>query len=174
MGEGRSCLRRGGGGLEYACPSQCPTRFVLIRRLPIPPLLAPSSCIQVKSPEMRSVAGVSAAYLAARDVDRRRRVGAGTASDVWSLGCLLFELLTEQVLFPSNEEASAESHARVTGTGPVLTQDQHQALHDVWGGGPGPGEATTLLLHAMLQRDPGRRPDLRSLLHTIDTCIAAC
>lgn len=138
---------------------------------------------QVKSPEMRSVAGVSAAFLAARDVDRRRRVGAGTASDVWSLGCLLFELLTEQVLFPSNEEASAESHARVTGSGPILTPHQQLALQDAWGAAhsttadapqpASPADAISLLLHTMLQRDPSRRPDLRSLLHTIDACIAA-
>ena len=132
---------------------------------------------QVKSPEMRSVAGVSAAFLAARDVDRRRRVGAGTASDVWSLGCLLFELLTEQVLFPSNEEASAESHARVVGPGPVLSPDHTAALAPcapcaapgAQGGAP---VALTALLHAALHRDPTRRSDLRSLLHMVDTCIA--
>lgn len=31
--------------------------------------------------------------------DRRKKVGAGRASDIWSLGCLFFELLTNDFLF---------------------------------------------------------------------------
>jgi serine/threonine protein kinase len=46
-----------------------------------------------KSPEML-MAGAAAAAREQRGFDRRRRAGAGAASDVWSLGCLLFELVT--------------------------------------------------------------------------------
>lgn len=47
-----------------------------------------------KSPEMLMVGGGAGANREQSAFDRRRRQGAGAASDVWSLGCLLFELVT--------------------------------------------------------------------------------
>ena len=41
----------------------------------------------IKSPEMLIVSDQDA-----RDADRRRKAGTNCASDVWSLGCLLYEL----------------------------------------------------------------------------------
>lgn len=35
--------------------------------------------------------------------DRRKRVGTNSLSDVWSLGCLFFELLTGDILFQTEE-----------------------------------------------------------------------
>ena len=37
--------------------------------------------------------------------DRRKRVGTSRLSDVWSLGCLFYELLTGEVLFDADEYA---------------------------------------------------------------------
>jgi serine/threonine protein kinase len=45
-----------------------------------------------KSPEMLLAA--NAYKKDAKTYDRRRREGAGAASDVWGLGCLLYELIT--------------------------------------------------------------------------------
>lgn len=35
--------------------------------------------------------------------DRRKKVGTTRSSDVWSLGCLLFEILTGELLFYKKE-----------------------------------------------------------------------
>ena len=37
--------------------------------------------------------------------DRRKRVGTSRLSDVWSLGCLFYELLTGEMLFDADEYA---------------------------------------------------------------------
>ena len=55
----------------------------------------------IKSPEMLNL------DIANNDegahFDRRRKVGTTRASDVWSMGCLLYELLTDKFLFNDND-----------------------------------------------------------------------
>ena len=51
----------------------------------------------IKSPEMLTIA--INCKREADNFDRRRKVGTTRASDIWSLGCLLYEILTGDFLF---------------------------------------------------------------------------
>lgn len=54
--------------------------------------------------------------------DRRKKVGTTRSSDIWSLGCLLYEILTNDFLFYNNNQAVF--YCRVTSnTEPILTQE---------------------------------------------------
>ena len=69
-----------------------------------------------KSPEMLLVGGASQVHH--RAFDRRKQRGAGAPSDVWSLGCLLYELVTGVPLFIDNDWMQLV--ARVTSPGSQL------------------------------------------------------
>ena len=64
----------------------------------------------IKSPEMLQLA--IATRKDTDKYDRRKKVGTNGLSDVWALGCLLFELLTGEVLFETEEYF--EFHVRLT------------------------------------------------------------
>ena len=69
----------------------------------------------IKSPEMLTI---SAATDAARpQYDRRKRTGTNSQSDVWSLGCLLYELIVGEYLF--RDEEWSRFYVRLTGRGQV-------------------------------------------------------
>jgi hypothetical protein len=69
----------------------------------------------IKSPEM-----LMSAY-AKKDADRRLRKGANHKSDIWSLGCLFFELLTGEFLFYDDDWV--KFFLRVTQVRPQLCVD---------------------------------------------------
>jgi hypothetical protein len=58
--------------------------------------------------------------------DRRARKGANSASDIWSLGCLFFELLTGEFLFYDDDWV--KFFLRVTQGTEVLTADKQVVL----------------------------------------------
>lgn len=61
--------------------------------------------------------------------DRRKKVGTTRSSDIWSLGCLLYEILTGEFLFYSNNQAMF--YLRVTSnTEPVLTPENLAKIHN--------------------------------------------
>lgn len=93
--------------------------------------------------------------------DRRKQKGAGVAHDVWSLGCLLFELATGHVLFTSlgNHGQTASDAAvlyRVAhGQGPLLNEYEKGLL--------GHNPLAVQLLEYILVRDEIMRPSVEEV-----------
>ncbi|PRP83232.1 hypothetical protein PROFUN_09444 [Planoprotostelium fungivorum] len=78
----------------------------------------------IKSPEMLKIAYAS--QKTNDSYDRRKRVGANSASDVWSLGCLFFELLTGEFLF--NDDDFARFFTMVTSPDVELIPREKKSL----------------------------------------------
>eukprot|EP01062_Namystynia_karyoxenos_P062141 TRINITY_DN5506_c0_g1_i1.p1 TRINITY_DN5506_c0_g1~~TRINITY_DN5506_c0_g1_i1.p1 ORF type:complete len:1943 (+),score=461.24 TRINITY_DN5506_c0_g1_i1:69-5897(+) len=97
------------------------------------------------------------AHRTSHDYDRRRQAAKAApdlAVDVWAIGCLLFELLTGELLF--HDDLFPRFFRRVTeATEPVLVDRDLQRLPPVKG-------VRDLLLLA-LSRDPKRRPSVGDL-----------
>jgi len=107
----------------------------------------------IKSPEMLTVAYAS--QKTRENFDRRKKVGSNTASDVWSLGCLFFELLTGDFLFYDDDWV--KFFIRVTQPGQELITSERKAKYcDI--------PAITDFFEYIFIRDPFYRPTLRDLL----------
>ncbi|KAL1525884.1 hypothetical protein AB1Y20_020712 [Prymnesium parvum] len=100
----------------------------------------------IKSPEMLVVANKS--HVPAGD-----DAGVNSRSDVWSIGCLLFEVLTGEYLFMEKDWTSF--YLRVTSTDlPLLSEAKANLL------APSYAAEVAAFLHFVLQRDPSSRPTI--------------
>ncbi|EER20318.1 hypothetical protein Pmar_PMAR010052 [Perkinsus marinus ATCC 50983] len=130
----------------------------------------------VKPPEMltieRALRRDDAAF------DRRKSVGTTTASDVWSVGCMLYELITGQYLFYNDdwirfymrltggpERAARYGSPAVAAPIDILTDDNIQMLDN--------NACLCDFLRFMLVRDPQCRPTIPAVLHRFHRVNAA-
>ena len=111
----------------------------------------------IKSPEMLSIALNSS--VTNPNFDRRRRIGAGPESDIWSIGCLFFELLTGEFLFVDSDWS--RFFLRITDPKEKLINDDSLALL-------GNNKKFQSFLEFVLQREVTRRPNLRQVIEKFD------
>lgn len=110
--------------------------------------------------------------------DRRRMKGVGPANDVWALGCLLFELLTNEMLH--SDADWARFYTRVTQEGyPLFDTDKIKFITFVIFFSNGlfrllneTHRHTMLeLLQFILVRDPERRPTIAAIIAKVDQLL---
>ncbi|GMH32316.1 hypothetical protein BSKO_00150 [Bryopsis sp. KO-2023] len=115
---------------------------------------------QYQSPEMLKLRPNSSG-----DFDRRQtEKGAGFPCDVWALGCLLYEMITGEVL--QLETVFMKFYCRVTGSGvPVIDEAKARLLHESY------RSEIIQLLEFILVRDQNWRPSIARVIERVDEIL---
>jgi len=127
----------------------------------------------IKSPEMLQVCTPQNALLR-ENHDRRRSYERTTnsASDIWSIGCLLYELLCQEFLFCDADQNWALFFSRLTSCEAVslISNEKKSKLVEKLGTELG-SLVEHELLYFVLQRDPRHRPTIVQLKHRIQAIL---
>lgn len=111
----------------------------------------------IKSPEMLSIALTSTDA----NYDRRKKIGAGPASDIWSIGCLFYELITSKFLFSTTDWS--KFYTRVTDNNqPILEPSNIKELEEY---GCYKGKE---FIEFILKRNPLARPSITQVISKFD------
>ncbi|KXZ55089.1 hypothetical protein GPECTOR_3g244 [Gonium pectorale] len=156
------------GGVSSPCGPLSPSgslRAPPPSRLPLSPAAKLPSGQLGRSPS-RPTSASAAAAAGSRPGPGKRQVlaGAGLASDVWSLGCLAYELLSGTVLFGGDYASVTHRVAFGSGERLTLTEAEQARL----------GRLPQLvgLVEWILARDPAKRPSLEQIAARIQQARA--
>lgn len=124
----------------------------------------------IKSPEMLAIKGSE---------ESQRKTLITFASDVWSLGCLLYEMITQQLIFEKDDWAGLYAHLvlEITASS-ALREDHEQALFQALKPAQDDQQQVEIareiiaLVQDILIRLPGDRPSLSVLLNRSDTLLS--
>lgn len=95
-----------------------------------------------------------------------RRIAPSTSSDTWSLGCLLFELITGEHLFDDSDYS--EFHTRLTTTSRTLIDAKRVELIP-----ESIREPTLLCLSYLLVRNPALRAPIHAVMEWVEYLLAS-
>ncbi|GIL85311.1 hypothetical protein Vretimale_10708 [Volvox reticuliferus] len=158
--------------LNAASRTSMKPTYAAVSPLPMPPRTETTATTAPDSPPRGgsnppSTAGTCATIPRSRNADAQRQglAGAGLASDIWSLGCLAYELLSGTVLFGGDYASVTHRVAFGSGEQLTLTDSERVRLANL--------PELVGLVEWILARDPAMRPSLDQIRERIELIQSA-